>query len=150
VKDLRRGGMKLEHFCDMEFRYDEAGLTQLTPFGGTEGQGYGVGMGDVRGERLEGTFRWSNTPRRRSDGVLLPETDGLIETVDGGRIFFSVRGYSLAKDTPTSRVLLSSITFATDDPRYSWLNTAFGIQDGDVDLKKGSILASTFLCKSEL
>jgi hypothetical protein len=141
--------MKLEYLCKMEFRYDEAGFTQLTPFGGTEGQGYGGGVGEAKGARLEGSLRWSNTPRRRSDGVLLPDTDGLIETVDGARIFFSLRGYSLPKDTPTSRFLLSSITFATDDPRYSWLNTAFGIQDGEIDLKKGSILASTFLCQSE-
>lgn len=141
--------MELEHLCDMEFRYDDAGLTQLAPFGGSEGQGYGSGIGTVKGDRLEGRLRWSNTPRRRSDGVLLPDTDGLIQTEDGARIFFSIRGYSLAKDTPTSRVLLSSITFATDDPRYSWLNTSFGIQDGDVDLKQGSILARTFLCISE-
>jgi hypothetical protein len=128
--------MELEYLCRMEFKYGEGGFTQLTPFGGAEGQGYGIGVGVVKGEQLEGSLRWSNTPRRRSDGVLLPDTDGLIETVDGARIFFSVRGYSLPKNTPTSRILLSSITFATDDFRYSWLNTAFGIQDGDVDLKR--------------
>ncbi len=141
--------MELEHLCDMEFKYDESGLTQLAPFGGTEGQGYGGGVGTVAGDRLEGSLRWSNTPRRRSDGVLLPDTDGLIHTSDGARIFFSVRGYSLAKDTAGKRVLLSSITFATEDPHYSWLNTSFGIQDGDVDLERGSILARTFLCVSE-
>lgn len=141
--------MELEHLCDIEFRYDQAGLTQLAPFGGTEGQGYGVGVGSVKGDRLEGSLRWSNTPRRRSDGVLLPDTDGLIETLDGARIFFSVRGYSLARQTPTSRVLLSSITFATEDPRYSWLNKSFGVQDGDIDLKQGTIWARTFLCNSE-
>ena len=141
--------MELEYLCRMEFKYGEGGFTQLTPFGGTEGQGYGVGVGVVKGERLEGSLRWSNTPRRRSDGVLLPDTDGLIETMDGARIFFSLRGYSLPKDTPTSRILLSSITFATDDSRCSWLNTAFGVQDGDIDLKSGVIWASTFLCKSE-
>jgi hypothetical protein len=142
--------MNLEYLCEMEFKYDEAGFTQVTPFGGTEGQGYGVGIGTVKGERLEGSLRWANTPRRRSDGVLLPKTDGLIETVDGARIFFSVRGYSLAKETPTSRVLISSVTFATDDQRYSWLNTSFCIQEGDVDLKQGLIRAPTFVCKSEL
>lgn len=142
--------MKLEHLCDMEFKYDDAGLAVLSPFGGTEAQGYGVGGGTVHGERLEGTLRWSNAPRRRSDGVLLPDTKGLIESVDGAKIFFELRGYSVARATPTSRLLLSSITFGTEDPRYSWLNTCFGVQEGDVDLRQGSITAATFLCRSEL
>jgi len=142
--------MRLEHFCDMEFRYDTAGFAVLAPFGGAEAQGYGVGTGTVTGDRLAGTIRWSNTPRRRGDGVLLPDTDGIIATSDGARVFFSMRGYSLAKATPVSRVLLSSITFAADDERYAWLNTAFGVQEGDVDLGQGLIKASTFLCRPGL
>lgn len=54
--------MKLEYLCKMEFRYDEAGFTQLTPFGGTEGLGYGTGIGSVKGDRLEGQLRWSTHP----------------------------------------------------------------------------------------
>jgi hypothetical protein len=41
---------------------------------------------------LRGTVVWSNYPRRRADGRMLPNVRGLITTQDGASILFEFRG----------------------------------------------------------
>ena len=59
------------------------GYAIVSAYGGDEGIGYGEGRGTATG-RIEGDVVWSNYPRRRSDGQMLPNARGLITTADGG------------------------------------------------------------------
>jgi hypothetical protein len=79
--------MKLERVCEMRWAYRE-GFDLVKPYGGEEGLGYGEGGGTVTGERLAGTVRWANHPRRRSDGRMLPNGGGVLTTTDGARLPF--------------------------------------------------------------
>ncbi|HVL31757.1 MAG TPA: DUF3237 family protein [Solirubrobacteraceae bacterium] len=127
--------MRLEPIFEMELDY-AGGFFVIAPYGGTEGAGYGSGEGHVSGERLSGSVRWSNHPRRREDGVLLPDAHGVIETDDGARIVFHLGGYSTVIDgEPAKRSILSPATFATDDDRYRWLNDVVAVGEGIIDFR---------------
>lgn len=127
--------MRLEPLFDMELDY-AGGFFVLAPYGGTEGSGYGSGGGRVTGERLSGSVRWSNHPRRREDGVLLPDAHGVIETDDGGRVLFHLSGYSTpVEGQEAMRGILSPATFATDDERYKWLNDVVAVGEGVIDFR---------------
>ena len=87
--------MRLDHLCDMELMYRPESFGKfvlIRPYGGEEGAGYGEGEGTVKGERLRGTARWANYPRRRSDGAMLPDVHGVIQTDDRAHVLFSLRG----------------------------------------------------------
>lgn len=60
--------MRLEHLFDSTMHY-EPPPDRITPFPGHDAVSYGTGVGEVRGDRIEGAVRWSNWPRRRSDHV---------------------------------------------------------------------------------
>jgi hypothetical protein len=55
----------------------KTGFTIVSPYGTEEGIAYGEGRGSARG-RIEGTVVWSNYPRPRTDGRVLPNLRGLI------------------------------------------------------------------------
>src|SRR5215210_2698751 len=80
--------VRLEPLCTFEWSYDADGRVSdgyvlLRPFGGGDGAGYGEGHGAVKGDRLAGTCVWSNHPRRRGDGRMLPDVHGVTVTDDG-------------------------------------------------------------------
>jgi hypothetical protein len=127
--------MRLEPIFDMDLDYED-GFFVIAPYGGTEGTGYGSGGGRVSGERVTGAVRWSNHPRRREDGVLMPDAHGVIETDDGARIVFHLAGYSTAiEGSSTQRAIVSPATFATDDDRYRWLNDVVAVGEGTIDFQ---------------
>ena len=72
---------------------------------------------------------------------LCKESDGgIIETEDGASITFDTRGYGLRGADPSfpSRWRLAmAVQFSTTDKRYEWLNTAFGLLEGQFDEEKG-------------
>ena len=127
--------MRLEPLFAMDLDYED-GFFVIAPYGGTEGAGYGSGRGSVSGERVRGAVRWSNHPRRREDGVLVPDAHGMIETDDDARIVFHLGGYSTAVEgSPTTRAIVSPATFATDDDRYRWLNNVVAVGEGTIDFR---------------
>ena len=127
--------MRLEQIFEMELNY-AGGFFVIAPFGGTEGAGYGSGEGQVSGGQLSGRVRWSNHPRRREDGVLMPDAHGVIETDDGARILFHLGGYSSVIEGDASRRgIVSPATFATDDDRYRWLNDVVAVGEGIIDFQ---------------
>src|SRR5256885_2219221 len=83
--------MRLEHLFDLDLRY-EGEYVVVRPYGGQDGIGYAAGGGRATGPRIEGDVRFSNNPRVRGDGVLLPALDGSIATDDGARLVFSSTG----------------------------------------------------------
>jgi hypothetical protein len=80
----------------------------------------------------------------------LSDVRGIIETDDGASIFFTARGYSRPLESPTSRWYVAAVTFTAEDDPYRWLNTAFGVQEGPVELREGIVRAGTYVVKSSV
>ena len=112
------------------------------------------GVGTVRGDMLRGRIKMSFFALDCAyllvqAGVdpgpgqhLCKEGDGgVIETEDGAKIFFDTRGYGLRGADPLfpKRWRLGmTAQFSTTDKRYEWLNTAFGLWEGQFDEEKGT------------
>jgi hypothetical protein len=56
----------------------------------------------------EGTGVWSNYPRRRTDGRMLPNVRGLITTQDGASILFEFRERTIFEGDEPGRQNLSA------------------------------------------
>lgn len=80
---------------------------------------------------------------------LCKESDGgVIETEDGAKIFFDTRGYGLRGADPSFPRrwrLAMTVQFSTTDQRYKWLNTAFGVWEGQFDEEKGTALYKGYI-----
>ena len=143
--------MRLEYLCDMSLKYRE-GSVWMQPYGGQEGRGYGEGDGTIVGEKLRGTVRWVNHPRWRSDGVILPDAHGVVQTDDGAHIFLTLQGRTIPHEGGDADQLLT-VTFATEDERYCWLNACFCVLEGMIDLTleaQESMRARVYTCVNEL
>jgi hypothetical protein len=79
---------------DEDGRVGADGYTILSPYGSEEGIANGEGHGTATG-RIEDTVVWSNYPRRRTDGGMLPNVRGLITTQDGASVVFDFRGRTI-------------------------------------------------------
>ena len=126
--------MRLELLSVFRWSYEEGarvpapGYAIVSAYGGDEGIGYGEGRGTATG-RIEGDVVWSNYPRRRSDGQMLPNARGLITTSDGAAILFELRGRTIFGDDGVGRQNLVG-WFESDDERYRWLNDVVCIAEG--------------------
>src|SRR6185437_1036937 len=87
-----------------------------------------LGRGTAHG-RISGRVVWSNYPRRRSDGRMLPNARGLVTTDDGASIFFELRGRTVFGDDGIGRQNLVG-WFEAGDERYRWLNDIVCIAEG--------------------
>jgi hypothetical protein len=123
--------MRLEHLFDLDLRY-EGEYVVVRPYGGQDGTGYASGTGRAVGPRVQGDVRFSNNPRVRGDGVLLPALDGAIATDDGARLVFSSTGLGRKEaDGRRFRALLA-MTLESDDERYAWVNESLCFGDATV------------------
>jgi hypothetical protein len=140
--------MRLESFCQISMRYQEASWHR--PYGGDEGLGFGQGDGTVSGE-LEGTVAWANHPRRREDGVWTPNLRGVITTGSGEEVLLSIRGQSVEEDASGSRrAILARIELTTEAESYRWLNTAFLVGEGEIDEERENWWLEAYVCVNEL
>jgi hypothetical protein len=85
--------VRLEPWYRATFTTPESWAVQLPGPGGGEGQSFLIAEGRCSGA-VSGRLRAANYPRRRSDGVLLPDFRGAIETDDGATLMFSWHGYT--------------------------------------------------------
>jgi hypothetical protein len=88
--------VRLEPLSIFRWSYEKdvrvkAGYTLVSPYESEEGIAYGECRGTAMG-RIEGTIVWSNYPRRRTDGRMLPNLRALITTHDGASILAELRG----------------------------------------------------------
>jgi hypothetical protein len=134
--------MRLIPLFEGELRYDESTEAGVAGYGESgDIASYAQGDGHVTGERLSGTLRWTNHPRRRADGVGLPDFHGVLSTDDGADILFSFHGYNwgvteAAGGHPLQpferRAALAALTLAAGDDRYRWVNRVFAVIEADV------------------
>jgi len=144
--------MRLEYVCDMDLVYQEAPglgakLLVIRPYGGEEGTGYGEGDGMVTGPRLHGTVRWVNSPHRRSDGAMLPNAHGVIQTHDGATVMFGLQGRTFFEEGIGKQLLLT--LFEAEDERYQWLNRALCVLEGVIDAERLAMRARVYACQHE-
>ena len=128
--------MRLEPLSVFQWSYDEdvrvaaPGYAIVSAYGSEEGIGYGEGRGTATG-RIEGTVVWSNYPRRRTDGRMLPNVRGLVTTHDGASILFELRGRTIFEgDAPGRQNLVG--WFESDHESYRWLNDVVCIGEGTI------------------
>jgi hypothetical protein len=140
--------MRLEHLCDMDLGYTtEFFLVQ--PYGGEEGSAYGEGDGSVTGDTLSGSARWSNHPHRRSDGSMLPNARGVIETPDGARVIFDLEGRTIWSEDGNTGGQNLTVTFEAEDERYKWLNNVLCVGEGVIDTEKMRAYIGVYRCINE-
>ena len=82
---------------------------------------------------------------------LCKENDGgVIETDDGAKILFDTRGYGLRGADPAfprKWRLAMTVQFSTTDKRYRWLNSAFGLWEGQFDEEAGKASYRGYISK---
>ena len=146
--------MRLEPLCALALEYDEragvpdGGFVLVAPYAGGDGGGYGGGHGAVRGARLNGVAVWSNHPRRRSDGRMLPDAHGVILTDDGARVVFELRGRTVFSDA--DRGVQSLVGwFESDDERYRWLNDVVCVAEGEITVGTARAEIDVYLAVNE-
>ena len=144
----RADRVRLEPLYRATFTTPESWSVVLEGSSGTEGQSFLIAEGRCEG-RLSARYRGANFPRTRTDGTLLPDFHGVLETDDGATIVFSWRGYARA-GTGGMRQLVGSATHMSDDERYCWLNDVFGVVSGEVRPVIGGSGFSVVLDVSEL
>lgn len=121
--------MRLAPLLEIQFRYSE--FTWVGPIEGSLGKehiAWGLADGSVSGERVRGTHKACNHPRRRGDNVNLPDVHGLISTEDGSTIYYEIRGFGLPH--AGTRLFFGTLAFRTASERYAWLNTTVAVGRG--------------------
>jgi hypothetical protein len=122
--------MRLEPLYTVTFTTPEAWSVEVAADAGTEGRAFLLAEGRSTG-RLSARYRVANFPRKRTDGALVPEFRGVLETDDGATILFEWQGLAVRTDSGM-RQLLGSLVHTTDDPRYRWLNDRVCAVEGEV------------------
>lgn len=141
--------MELRHLYDTREEY-VGDPVFFTPYGDVEGSGFGEGQGTVTGDRMNGTVRWVNHPRRREDDVWCPNITGRITTDDGGDVLYRMRGYSVVRDDGDGRDITASVRFTTGEAAHAWLNTVVGIVEGRIAADARRIHMRVYECVHEL
>ncbi|HWI01215.1 MAG TPA: DUF3237 family protein [Propionibacteriaceae bacterium] len=138
--------MRLELLSVFRWSYEadvrvKAGYTIVSPYGSEEGIAYGEGRGTATG-RIEGTVVWSNYPRRRSDGRMLPNVRGLVTTRDGASILFELRGRTIFEGDEGRQNLVG--WFESDHEIYRWLNDLVCIAEGLISAAMGEMVINVY------
>lgn len=130
--------MRLEPLYRATFSTPESWSVQLSGAGGepgTEAQSFLIAEGRTTGH-VSARLRAANFPRRRVDGVLLPDFRGVLEVDDGAVVIFTWRGIT-ARPVDGMRRLTGSLTHLTEDPRYARLNDVVCAVGGEVRARSG-------------
>jgi hypothetical protein len=122
--------MRLEPLYRITFTTPEAWQGGVEDANGTERQSFLIAEGRSEG-RLSARYRGTNFPRTRTDGALLPDFRGVLETDDGATVLFAWHGYAIPR--PGSKLeLVGSMTHVTEDQRYRRLNDVACALAGEV------------------
>ena len=132
----------LEPLFDAELDY-QPGMPPLA----SEGDGglVGSGNGAVQGPKLTGKLEWSLFEQPGSTMCRMAPV-ARITTSDGAQIRFEGRGYGAraSQSDPTWRVT-ATLYFTTGDSRYSWLDGALAVWEGEFDEVAGHARYRAFI-----
>jgi hypothetical protein len=106
--------MRLDPLYTVTFTTPEAWSVEVASDAGIEGRSFLLAEGRSAG-RLSARYRAANFPRKRSDGALVPEFRGVLETDDGAVILFEWQGLAVLGGSGM-RQLLGSLVHTTDAP----------------------------------
>jgi len=142
--------MHVDRFCSMDLKYTDFHMAR--PYGNESGLGWGGGEGTATGEQLSGAARWSNQPRRRGDGVMLPNVRGVITTREGAEVFFDLTGRIdfVEKDGEILGRQLLMTLFESEDERYAWLNNKVCMAEGTINPRTLTMHFEVHSCESDL
>src|ERR671915_1422944 len=86
--------MRLEPLYTVTFTTPESWSVEGAADAGIEGRSFLLAEGRSTG-RLSARYRAANFPRKRSDGALVPEFRGVLETDDGAAVLFEWQGLAV-------------------------------------------------------
>jgi hypothetical protein len=138
--------MRLEPLYTIRFFYPEDWSVDLVGEKGTEEEHFLFAEGVCEG-RIQGKFRGSNHPHRRTDETFLMNIQGFIETNDSALIMLDYQGYGRSTDrsqelyrllsasnerTRFRRQVVGFARHVTSNEKYRWLNDAACAISGEV------------------
>lgn len=144
----------LEHLFDVEWRISPD-AAEIAGREGREGASIGSGEGTVASPVLGGAIRFTfysaDCPYDPGflaatgqswddigDHVCKINPVGVIETDDGARIQFEVKGFGLRLEKRAPRwSMTAGVRLLSDDERYRWLNELVGVWEGEFNEETG-------------
>jgi Protein of unknown function (DUF3237) len=141
--------MRLDHIADIDLGFTNDFRT-VEPYGSGEGTAFGEGLGTVSGKAFNGKIRWCNLAHRRSDGNLLSDYLGLIETNDGAYVMAKMKTRTIFSEDRVMAGQNLVISFEAEDEKYRWLNEVLCVGEGRLDVVPLEAQIRVYACINEL
>ncbi len=123
VSEPQPVSVELTPLFEAQWSYEE--FIKVMPFGpASEGQAFAHSEdSQIEGERLSGSYRMTQFPRWRADGLFLPDAHGMIRTNAGRQVMTRAGGYVIPLPNTKDRWTITHwMRFWTGSQELTWLN----------------------------